>query len=91
MTSVLRYEPLVDSTIGLFLKTVNQRYADKTDAEGVFNFAEWLLYFAFDTIEQLTYGARDDGLIESGRDVSGLLGYLQDFLNYGYLVIIPNA
>ena len=91
MTSVLRYEPFVDSTIGLFLKTINQRFTNKTGAEGVVNFAEWLQYFAFDTIEELTYGARDDGLIESGRDVSEILGYLQDFLSYGYVVIIPTA
>ena len=91
VASVLRYEPFVDSTIGSLLRTINQRFANKSGAEGVVNFADWLLYFAFDTIEELTYGARDDGLIEAGRDVSGLLGYLQGFLDYGYVVIIPTV
>lgn len=91
MTSVLRYESLVDSTIALFLKTINERFANKTSAESVVNFGEWLQYFAFDAIEELTYGVRDGGLIESGRDVGRLLGYLQEFLNYGYLVIIATA
>ena len=70
---------------------MNQKFANKTGEEGVVNFAEWLQYFAFDTIEELTYGVRDGGLIEGGRDVSGLLGCLQSFLNYGYVVIIPTA
>ncbi len=78
----------MDSTIGLFLKTMNQKFANRSGAEGVVDFAEWLQYFAFDTIEGLTYGTRDGGLIESGRDVSGLLRYLQDFLGYGYVVMI---
>ena len=75
MTSVLRYELYVDSTIGLFLKTINKRFANKIGAEGVVDFAAWFQYFAFDTIEELTYGVRHSGLIESGRDVNGLLGY----------------
>ena len=92
MTSVLRYESYADSTIALFLGTINSRFANKTGAEGVVNFGDYLQYFAFDTIEELTYGVRDGGLIESGRDVEGrLLRYLQDFLHYGYLVSIPNA
>ena len=91
MTSVLRYESYADSTIALFLRTINQRFANKTGAEGVVNFGDYLQYFAFDTIEELTYGVRDGGLIESGRDVGRLLGYLHDFLHYGYLVSIPTA
>ena len=91
VTSVLRYESFVDSTITLFLKTINQRFASKTGAEGVVNFGDYLQYFAFDAIEEMTYGVRDGGLIESGCDVGLLLRYLQDFLNYSYLVIIPTA
>ena len=70
---------------------MNQRFANKTGAEGVVNFGDYLQYFAFDAIEEITYGVRDGGLIESGRDVGQLLRYLQEFLNYGYLVINPAA
>ena len=91
MTSVLRYELFVDSTIGLFLKTIDQRFANRIGAEGVVDFAAWFQYFAFDTIEELTYGVRDGGLIEAGRDVSQMLGYIQDFLGYGYVVIIQTT
>lgn len=91
MTSVLRYELFVDSTIGLFLKTINQRFANRSGAEGVVDFAAWFQYFALDTIEALTYGVRVGGLIEAGRDVSGMLGYISDLLGYGYVVGSPTA
>lgn len=59
MTSLVQFEPLVDSTTTEFLKQLKQRYADKADEAGVVDFGAWLQYYAFDDLRvdiHETYG-----------------------------------
>lgn len=86
-STVAGYEPLVDSTIGAFLKQIDTRFANKAGEDGVADLPSWLLFFTFDTMGQITYGSRH-GFIEAGRDVKGIIGYVQSFLTYGFLVSI---
>jgi cytochrome P450 len=58
MTSLVQFEPLVDSTTTEFLRQLNQRYADKVDDCGIVDFGVWLQYYAFDVICELTYSKR---------------------------------
>ena len=79
------YEHLVDSTIEVYLQELNRRFVDKAGTQGVIDLHTWLLYFSFDVIGELTYGARH-GFIESSSDVAGIIHYVKTFLNYGFIV-----
>ncbi|KAL9069682.1 MAG: hypothetical protein Q9161_005383 [Pseudevernia consocians] len=79
------YEPLVDESIGVYLQQLDARFAGKKGSAGSFDLAEWMLYYTFDVIGDLTYGSRH-GFLETAADPQGLIPYIQNFLVYGYLV-----
>lgn len=78
MSSLVNYEPLVSSTLGFFLERTEQMFADTGK---VCDFAQWLQYFAFDVIGDLTWSKRL-GFLEENRDVDGIIGFLKKFLSY---------
>ena len=81
MSSLVQFEPLVDSTIEVFLKELGSRFGDKSGEEGVCDFGTWLQYYAFDVIGELSFSKRL-GFVEEGRDVDGIIGNLESLLNY---------
>src|ERR1041384_929182 len=81
MSTLVNFEPLVDSTSTEFLKQLKQRYADRADASGVCDFGLWLQYYAFDVIGELTYSKRL-GFVDGGVDVDHIIGNLEWLLNY---------
>lgn len=85
MSSLVRSEPYVDTTINVFLKEMDRRFAGKADDSGVFDFSVWLQYFAFDVVGELTYGTRH-GFVESGSDVDNMIHLRSQFFDYNSLV-----
>ena len=85
MGAAVGYENLVETTIRVFLKEMDKRFAGKPGVEGMIDFHTWLLYFAFDVMGDLTYSARH-GFIESGKDVNNIITYVKNFLSYGFIV-----
>ncbi len=85
MTSLVQFEPLVDSTTTEFLKQLKQRYADKPDSHAIVDFGAWLQYYAFDVICELTYSKRL-GFVERGQDVENIISSLEWLLNYAAVV-----
>lgn len=81
LSTLLQYEPLVDSTTSEFLKQLQLRFADREGSEGNFDFARWLQYYAFDVIGELTYSKRH-GFIDEGRDIDGIIQYLAGLFDY---------
>ena len=81
----MSYEPLIEQTINVFLEQWDRRFAGKKGADGVIKLEDWLLYFSFDVIGQLTYGSRH-GFLESGYDSQGIINFLQGFAVYGAVV-----
>jgi hypothetical protein len=81
MSTLVQFEPFVDSTTAEFLNQLDERYAEKTGSEGVCDFGTWLQYYAFDVIGELTYSRRL-GFVERGEDVNGIIGSLEMALNY---------
>ena len=78
MSSLVNYEPLVSSTVGVFLDRTQELYGGNGRT---CNFSQWLQYFAFDVIGDLTWSKRL-GFVEGNRDVDGIIGFLNDFLSY---------
>lgn len=78
MSSLVGYEPLVDSTTDAFIEQTKQRYV-KTGK--TCDFSKWLQFFAFDVIGELTWSKRI-GFVEKDQDVDGIVKFIGDFLAY---------
>ncbi|KAH8725553.1 pisatin demethylase [Phaeosphaeriaceae sp. PMI808] len=85
MSSLVQFEPLVDSAIGEFLTQLRTRYAEKSGDAKILDFGEWLQYFAFDVICELTYSKRL-GFIERGEDIENIITDLEWVLDYSAVV-----
>lgn len=84
-TASVDYEHLIDKTVDVFLEQWDARFSGKKGPEGVIDLADWLLYFSFDVIVELTYGSRH-GFMDSGRDSQGIIAFVQNFAVYGAVV-----
>ncbi len=78
MSALLQYEPFVDERTGVFLDQTEKLFAAPNK---VCDFAEWLQFFAFDVIGEITYSRRH-GFIERGEDVDGMVQYLGRLFSY---------
>jgi len=78
MSSLVGYEPLIDSTTDAFIEQTRQRYC--TPAR-VCDFSRWLQFFAFDVVGELTWSKRL-GFLERDEDVDGIVEFVGDFLTY---------
>ncbi|EEY23060.1 pisatin demethylase [Verticillium alfalfae VaMs.102] len=81
MSTLVNFEPLVDSTSEEFLKQLKQRYTRNEKANGELDFGQWLQFYAFDVIGELTYSKRL-GFVDRGEDVDDIIQNLEGLLNY---------
>ncbi|KFY86813.1 hypothetical protein V500_07382 [Pseudogymnoascus sp. VKM F-4518 (FW-2643)] len=78
MSTLVQYEPLVDSTTALFLSQTDKLYA----SPGITcDFARWLQFYAFDVIGNMTYSERH-GFLERNEDIEGIISYLGTLFSY---------
>jgi len=87
MTTLVQFEPFVDSTTSQFLKQLNTKYACGSGT--ICDFSKWLQYYAFDVIGELTFSKRL-GFVDNGRDVDGIISALEWLLNYAAVVGLRN-
>ena len=78
MSTLIQYEPFVDSTTELFLNQTDKLYAATRDG---CDFAKWLQFYAFDVIGEMTYSKRH-GFLEENKDVDGIIDYISNLFNY---------
>ena len=78
MSSLVSYEPLVDSTTEVFISQTQKLFAETGKS---CNFSEWLQFYAFDVIGELTWSKRL-GFVEKNEDVDGIVQFLAKFLAY---------
>lgn len=90
MSSLVQFEPFVDSTIQEFVKQLHERYVEDKNAGKVLDFGEWLQLFAFDVICELTFSKRM-GFVEREEDVGNIISNLQWMLNYSAVVGLTPA
>ena len=92
MSTLVQFEPLVDSTTAAFLKQLECRYADRPehDTASVCDFGSWLQWYAFDVIGEMTYSRRL-GFVDEGRDVDGIIATLEWLLDHVAVVSRPYA
>ncbi|KAL5328641.1 hypothetical protein ACEPPN_002143 [Leptodophora sp. 'Broadleaf-Isolate-01'] len=78
MSTLIQYEPFVDSTTELFLNQTEKIFASTRDG---CDFARWLQFYAFDVIGEMTYSKRH-GFLEENKDVDGIIDYIANLFNY---------
>lgn len=78
MTSLVQYEPSVNSATEKFLDQTEALFVSKN---AICDFAEWLQYLAFDVIGEITYSKRH-GFVDRGEDVDGMVDYLGRLFSY---------
>uniref|UniRef100_A0A8H7TMJ1 Cytochrome P450 n=1 Tax=Bionectria ochroleuca TaxID=29856 RepID=A0A8H7TMJ1_BIOOC len=81
MSTLVAFEPFVDSTSIEFLKQLKTRFVDKPGEDGICDFGAWLQFYAFDVIGELTFSKRL-GFVEKGADVDNIIRDLESFLDY---------
>jgi len=87
MSTLIQYEPFVDSTTKLFLSQTEKLYASTGDG---CNFSRWLQFYAFDVIGEMTYSKRH-GFIQENRDIDGIVGYISKLFDYAAPVSVSLA
>lgn len=75
----------MEKNIGVFTTELDNRFVDKHGTEGVIDFPSWLSYFTFDVISDLTW-SKPYGFILRGEDILGMIGWVSNFLQYGFVV-----
>ncbi|KIW20254.1 hypothetical protein PV08_00829 [Exophiala spinifera] len=81
MSTIIEYEPLVDSTTSLFTSRL-----DGFAASGVsFDFGVWLQMYAFDVIGEILFSQKL-GFLESGTDVAGIMADIRGKISYAACV-----
>ncbi|KAF1918980.1 pisatin demethylase [Ampelomyces quisqualis] len=78
MSSLVNYEPLVSSTLTYWLDKTDEVFANTGKS---CDFSQWLQFFAFDVIGDLTWSKRL-GFIEGNKDVDNIIGFLGKFFDY---------
>lgn len=78
MSSLVQYEQFVDSTTRIFMQQTERLFARTGQ---VCNLADWIQYYAFDVIGEITYSTRH-GFVEGNEDVNGLIKSLHWVFDY---------
>ena len=78
MTALVQYEPSVDSTTSIFLDQTDRLYASQNR---ICDFAQWLQFYAFDVIGEITYSKRH-GFVDRAEDVDGIVRFLGRLFSY---------
>lgn len=78
MSALIQYEPFVDETTTKFLDQTEAVFASKN---ATCDFAQWLQWYAFDVVGQITYSKRH-GFVDRAEDVDGMVSYLGKLFSY---------
>ena len=82
MSTLISYEPLIDSTTNAFLAKTRTLFCDTNQT---CDFARWLQFYAFDVVGEVTFSKRL-GFVEQNRDVDGIVRSIAATLRYsGYV------
>jgi cytochrome P450 len=82
MSTVLEYESSIDTTSTVFLEQLTPFFCEP---KKICDLGQWLQWYAFDVIGEITFGQRL-GFLEQARDVRGLIAHLHQLGRYSAVV-----
>ncbi|KAF5010518.1 hypothetical protein FDECE_3335 [Fusarium decemcellulare] len=77
LTTLLSNEAAVDSCTALLIKKLSAH----ADGSQVVDFGEWIQFYTFDVVGELTF-AKKLGFLDKGGDVDGMIQAIEDLLVY---------
>lgn len=87
LSNVVMFEGLVEEVLSCLSDQLDKRFVDNGE---IFDFGEWLQYFAFDVMGTMSFSKRY-GFLEQGRDVEGMLDAIFRFMMTAAPVCIPRS
>lgn len=87
VTHILKSEEQINKTMTVLFNQLDRRYVNNGEE---FDLAEWLQYFAFDSMSNITI-SRAWGFLEKGSDYNGLLNAMWNFIKAAAPVITTMA
>ncbi|CAG9998296.1 unnamed protein product [Clonostachys byssicola] len=75
MSTMVQYEEMVNDTIAVLFKQLEERFDGRPGDDGVIDFPKWIHFFTDDAITRITYG-QSLGHMESGQDVDNILAFM---------------
>ena len=82
MSTLVSFEPLVDSTSQAFLEKTQERFCNTGE---ICNFGQWLQFYAFDVVGEISWSKRL-GFIDTGEDIDNIIADIDDFHHYSSAV-----
>ncbi|KAL3478704.1 cytochrome P450 [Aspergillus californicus] len=82
LSTLLDYEPLVDSCTSYFLRRTEELFAGTRHPCLL---SEWIQFFAFDVIGEITWSQRL-GFVQENKDISNIIATVDSFQNYSTVV-----
>ncbi|OQV01806.1 hypothetical protein CLAIMM_07097 [Cladophialophora immunda] len=79
MSTLVSYEPLVDSTTAILMDVIGRRFASTGET---CNLAQWLQWYAFDVMGEITFSKRF-GFLEQAHDIGGICDGIHRHFTYG--------
>ena len=83
LSTLVEFEPLVDSTTHVFLDVLQERFAGQSGA--VIDLGKYVQYYAFDVMGELTMSRRL-GFLEQDTDVNGIMHAIS--ANFEYFSVV---
>ncbi|RMZ84878.1 hypothetical protein DV738_g457, partial [Chaetothyriales sp. CBS 135597] len=81
MSTLVTFEPLIDSTSSLFMK----RLDEFAEAGVTFDFGQWLQMYAFDVIGEIIF-SKKLGFLDTKTDVDGIMADIRFKVGYGSII-----
>jgi hypothetical protein len=85
MGTLVNFVLLIRSTIMAFFKALEHQFADKADPRGICGFGEWVHFFTFDIVSELTLSKRL-GFVGKGIYIEGIIQKLEEA--FAYFVVV---
>lgn len=79
--SALQLEPLMNEDLHVFGSELERRFMKGDNSEGTCDIADWISYFAWDFLGDMTWSKRM-GFMEQGKDVGGMLQTAENVMRY---------
>ena len=75
----------MERNIEAFATELENRFVNKHGTEGIIDFPSWLAFFTFDVISDMTW-SKPYGFVPNGEDILGMIGWVSNFVKYGFIV-----
>jgi hypothetical protein len=82
LSTLVEFEPFIDSTTAVLFSRLDELFANSNK---ICDLGEWLQFYAFDVIGELTFSKRL-GFLQQGQDVEGIMASIAANFDWCWVV-----